>query len=46
MFKGIRSKINFSISIVLIISFSVFFLIIDKKRSNEIIEEKLREARV
>lgn len=46
MFKGIQAKINFSILIVLVVSFSAFFLIIDKKRSNEIIEEKLREARV
>jgi len=46
MFKSIKAKINVAIFLVLLITFSVFYFIMDKQKKTEIMNQKLKQAQV
>lgn len=46
MFKSIQSRINFAIFIVLLIIFGAFYIFMDQQKKTEIVEQKLKQAKV
>jgi methyl-accepting chemotaxis protein len=46
MFKSIGNKINFTVIVVLVICFAIFFFILDQKTVNDLWSQKLKQARV
>lgn len=46
MFKSIGNKINFTITVVLVVCFAAFFIVLDNKTVNDLWDQKLNQARV